>query len=382
MNRLFGHSRKNKYKTSDDYLYYLAICLLMSILCLILLNEHIEQIIDVTAELYSKYLSGNEEHIELKRDGIIYEIPLSASSLEERINPIHDFLLDKIGMLDTEGKRIRFSFNPELTTNVKIIRDWFSPDSWQIIFRSPLEVKDSLILHELTHIWSPDELLENKNFVISESFASGLQYLKYPEESLTLLYPQLTEYYLSNLCGFLSNNQDLRQLNGLKSRLAYELIAMVFAEIYHTDPVMFSFIFWQPPERDITWNQFQAYMMEHSANKNTLKELLLSITLFSPITQELYIFPQLNNKEITGLLVFIGPLRIHDTYFKKERFLVNISFRNRNQRSIVQQEETIAAEKGYFYLSLNDPVLLEDINSVEIELQNSSTSLSEQVYFK
>jgi hypothetical protein len=382
MNRLFGHSRKNKYKTSDDYLYYLFICLLVSILCIMLLNEHIEQIIDVTAELYSKYLSGNEEHIELKRDGIIYEIPLSASSLEERINPIHDFLLDKIGMLDTEGKRIRFSFNPELTTNVKIIRDWFSPDSWQIIFRSPLEVKDSLILHELTHIWSPDELLENKNFVISESFASGLQYLKYPEESLTLLYPQLTEYYLSNLCGFLSNNQDLRQLNGLKSRLAYELIAMVFAEIYHTDPVMFSFIFWQPPERDITWNQFQAYMMEHSANKNTLKELLLSITLFSPITQELYIFPQLNNKEITGLLVFIGPLRIHDTYFKKERFLVNISFRNRNQRSIVQQEETIAAEKGYFYLSLNDPVLLEDINSVEIELQNSSTSLSEQVYFK
>jgi hypothetical protein len=341
-----------------------------------------EQIKDITAKLYSEYLTNNDEFIELERDGITYEIPLSASSLEERINQIHDFLMDKIGMLNTEEKRIRFSFNPELSTNVQIKRDWFNPQSWQIIFRSRFEVKDSLILHELTHIWSPEELLENENFIIAEGFASGMQYLRYSEESLTLLYSQLTEYYLHNLCGFLSNHQDLRLLSGLKSRLSYELIGMVFAEIYHADPVMFSTIFWQPPAKDITWHSFQAYMMEHSANKNALKELLLSITLFSPITQELYLFPQINNKEVTGLIVFIGPLRKHDAHLKKERLLVNISFRDRNQRSMFLQEETISVEKGYFYLGLNNPVLLEDINFIEIELQNSSTSQSEQAYFK
>jgi hypothetical protein len=382
MNRLFENLRKNKYKTSDDYLYYLFICLLVIMFCLILLNERMEQIKDITAELYSKYINSNDEYIELKRDGMTYEFPLSVLSLEERINPIHDFLIDKIGMLHNEQKSIRFSFNPELSTNVKIRRGWFSPDSWQIIFRSRFEVKDSLILHDLTHIWSPDKLLENENFIVAEGFASALQYLKYPEESLTLLYPQLTEYYLHNLCGFLSNYQDLRQLNALKSRLAYELTGLVFAEIYHTDPIMFSTIFWQPPAKDITLHQFQGYMMEHSANKNALKELLLSITLFSPITQELYLFPQINNKEITGLIVFIGPLKIHDNHPKKERFLSKISFRDRNKRSVVQQEETIAIEKGYSYLSLNNPVLLEDINSIEIELQNSTTSLSEQAYFK
>jgi len=347
-----------------------------------LMNEHIEQIKDITAELYSKYFKSNDEHIELKRDGITYEIPFCASSLEERINQIHDFLMDKIGNLYTEQKRIRFSFNPELSTNVQIMRDWFNPHNWQIIFRSPFEIKDSLILHELTHIWSPEELLQNENFIVVEGFASGLQYLEYPDESLTLVNPQLTNYYLSNLCGFLWNYQDLRQLSGLKSRLAYELIGIVFAEIYQTDPVMFSTIFWQPPAKDITWNKFQAYMMEHSAKKNALKQLLLSITLFSPIIQELYVFPQLNNNKITGMIVFIGPLRIHDAHLKKERFLVNISFKDRNQRRIFQQEETIAIEKGYFYLGLNNPVHLEDINSIEIELQNSTTSLSEQVCFK
>ncbi len=383
MKRFFKKSRKNKYKSSDDYLYYLAICLLVSILCLILLNEHIEQIKDVTAEFYSKYLKNNDEHIELKRDGITYEIPLSASSLEEIINPIHDFLIDKIGMLHSEQKRIRFSFNPELSANVQIIRDWFSSDNWQIIFRSPFDIKDSLILHELTHVWSPEELLEIENFIVAEGFASGMQYLKYPEESLTLLNPQLTNYYLSNLCGFLWNYQDLRKLSGLQSRLAYELIGMVFAEIYHTDPIMFSFIFWQPPTKDITWHQFIAYMMEHSADKNALKQLLLSITLFSPITQELYVFPQLEKNEINGLLVFMGPLGKYDTYLaKKEIWLVNLSIRNKNDILLYQSEEQIITDNGYFFIKLRNLISIQDAFHIQMKLQNANRSISEQIDFK